>query len=155
TGLAFGGNKVRKLEYLIADARRQGATSLITSGAVQSNHARLTAAAARAAGVGVTLVLTSREASPAHQGNYLLDRIFGATIHLLPAGPDPLAAVAADEAERVREIAEAERARGGRPYVIPVGGSSAIGALGYAAGTLELVEQLGDAGLSPRYLYFA
>ncbi|HEX3478531.1 MAG TPA: pyridoxal-phosphate dependent enzyme, partial [Kofleriaceae bacterium] len=79
TGLALGGNKVRKLEYLIADARRRGATSVITTGAVQSNHARLTAAAARAAGLGVTLVLTARDASPARQGNYLLDRIFGAT----------------------------------------------------------------------------
>src|SRR5215468_11396357 len=86
TGLALGGNKVRKLEYLIADARRCGATSVITTGAVQSNHARLTAAAARAAGLGVTLVLTARETSPARQGNYLLDRLFGATIHLIPAG---------------------------------------------------------------------
>jgi D-cysteine desulfhydrase family pyridoxal phosphate-dependent enzyme len=155
TGLALGGNKVRKLEYLIADARRCGATSVITTGAVQSNHARLTAAAARAAGLGVTLVLTTREASPARQGNYLLDRIFGATIHLIPAGPDPLAAVAPDEEDRVREVVDDERRRGGQPYVIPVGGSSGVGALGYASGTLELVEQLADAGLSPSYLYYA
>ncbi len=155
TGLALGGNKVRKLEYLIADARRRGATSVITTGAVQSNHARLTAAAARAAGLGVTLVLTAREPSPARQGNYLLDRIFGATIHLIPAGPDPLAAVAPDEEDRVREVVEDERRRGGQPYVIPVGGSSGVGALGYASGTLELVEQLADAGLSPSYLYYA
>jgi len=155
TGLALGGNKVRKLEYLIADARRRGATSVITTGAVQSNHARLTAAAARAAGLGVTLVLTARDASPARQGNYLLDRIFGATIHLIPAGPDPLLAVAPDEEERVREVVADERRRGGAPYVIPVGGSSGVGAIGYAAGTLELVEQLADAALSPSYLYYA
>jgi 1-aminocyclopropane-1-carboxylate deaminase/D-cysteine desulfhydrase-like pyridoxal-dependent ACC family enzyme len=155
TGLALGGNKVRKLEYLIADARRRGATSVITTGAVQSNHARLTAAAARAAGLGVTLVLTARDASPARQGNYLLDRIFGATIHLIPAGPDPLVAVAPDEDDRVREVADDERRRGGQPYVIPVGGSSGVGALGYASGTLELVEQLAEAGLSPSYLYYA
>jgi D-cysteine desulfhydrase family pyridoxal phosphate-dependent enzyme len=155
TGLALGGNKVRKLEYLIADARRCGATSVITTGAVQSNHARLTAAAARTAGLGVTLVLTTREPSPVRQGNYLLDRIFGATIHLIPAGPDPLVAVAPDEDDRVREVVEDERRRGGQPYVIPVGGSSGVGALGYASGTLELVEQLADAGLSPSHLYYA
>jgi D-cysteine desulfhydrase family pyridoxal phosphate-dependent enzyme len=155
TGLGLGGNKVRKLEYLIADARRRGATSVITTGAVQSNHARLTAAAARAAGLGVTLVLTAREASPALQGNYLLDRIFGATIHLIPAGPDPRMAVAPDEEDRVREIVDDERRRGGQPYVIPVGGSSGVGALGYASATLELVDQLAGAGLSPSYLYYA
>jgi D-cysteine desulfhydrase family pyridoxal phosphate-dependent enzyme len=155
TGLGLGGNKVRKLEYLIADARRCGATSVITTGAVQSNHARLTAAAARAAGLGVTLVLTAREPSPARQGNYLLDRIFGATIHLIPAGPDPMVAVASDEDDRVREVVDEERRRGGQPYVIPIGGSSGVGALGYAAATLELVEQLADAGLSPSYLYHA
>jgi D-cysteine desulfhydrase family pyridoxal phosphate-dependent enzyme len=155
TGLALGGNKVRKLEYLVADARRSGATSVITTGAVQSNHARLTAAAARAAGLGVTLVLTTREPSPAVQGNYLLDHIFGAKIHLIPAGPDPLVAVAPDEEARVREIVDQEQKTGGRPYVIPVGGSSGVGALGYAAGTLELVEQLTDAALSPSFLYYA
>jgi D-cysteine desulfhydrase family pyridoxal phosphate-dependent enzyme len=155
TGLALGGNKVRKLEFLIADARRRGATSVITTGAVQSNHARLTAAAARAAGLGITLVLTAREPSPARQGNYLLDRIFGATIHLIPAGPDPRMAVAPDEEDRVREVVDDERRRGGQPYVIPVGGSSGVGALGYASGTLELVEQLADAGLSPSELYYA
>src|SRR5262249_57108261 len=68
TGLGLGGNKVRKLEFLIADARRRGATSVITTGAVQSNHARLTAAAARAAGLGVTLELTAREPPPALPG---------------------------------------------------------------------------------------
>jgi D-cysteine desulfhydrase family pyridoxal phosphate-dependent enzyme len=155
TGLALGGNKVRKLEYLIADARRRGATSVITTGAVQSNHARLTAAAARAAGLGITLVLTTREPSPARQGNYLLDRIFGATIHLIPAGPDPRMAVAPDEEDRVREVVDDERRRGGQPYVIPVGGSSGVGALGYASATVELVEQLADAGLSPSELYYA
>lgn len=155
TGLGLGGNKVRKLEFLIADARRSGATSVLTTGAVQSNHARLTAAAARAAGLGVTLVLTTRQPSPVVQGNYLLDRIFGAAIHLIPAGPDPLVAVAPDEEDRVREIVEEERRRGGRPYVIPVGGSTGVGALGYTAGTLELVEQLAEASLSPTYLYYA
>src|SRR5207245_1470284 len=133
TGLALGGNKARKLEFLIGDARRHGATSVVTTGAVQSNHARMTAAAARMAGLGVTLVLTTREPTPANQGNYLLDRLFGATIHLIPAGPDPRIAVAPDEEQRVSAVVAEMTSRGERPYVIPVGGSSGVGALGYAA----------------------
>jgi D-cysteine desulfhydrase family pyridoxal phosphate-dependent enzyme len=155
TGLALGGNKARKLEFLIADARRRGATSVVTTGAVQSNHARMTAAAARAAGLGVTLVLTTREPAPAYQGNFLLDRLFGATIHLIAAGPDPRIAVAPDEEQRVSDVVEEMKRRGERPYVIPVGGSSGVGALGYAAGTLEIVEQLKDRNLKPSRLYYA
>jgi len=155
TGLALGGNKARKLEFLIGDARRAGATSVVTTGAVQSNHARMTAAAARMAGLGVTLVLTTREPTPANQGNYLLDRLFGATIHLIPAGPDPRIAVAPDEEQRVSAVVAAMTSRGERPYVIPVGGSSGVGAIGYAAATLEIVEQLQDMQLSPSRLYYA
>ena len=154
TGLALGGNKARKLEYLVGDARRAGATTLVTTGAVQSNHARMTAAAARAAGMGVTLVLTTREPAPALQGNYLLDRLFGADVHLIPAGPDPRVAVAPDEEARVAEIVAGLRARGERPYVIPVGGSSAIGSLGYTAGTLEMVQQFAAERLAPSRLYY-
>jgi D-cysteine desulfhydrase family pyridoxal phosphate-dependent enzyme len=155
TGLALGGNKARKLEFLIGDARKQGATMVVTTGAVQSNHARMTAAAARIAGLGVTLVLTSNEPDPPYQGNYLLDRLFGARIHLIPAGPDPRVAVAPDEEARVREVVEQLRAEGERPYLIPVGGSSGVGALGYVAGTQELVEQLLAMELSPSRLYYA
>jgi D-cysteine desulfhydrase family pyridoxal phosphate-dependent enzyme len=155
TGLALGGNKARKLEFLIGDAREQGATCVITTGAVQSNHARMTAAAACIAGLGVTLVLTTTEPDPPRQGNYLLDRLFGARIHLIAAGPDPRIAVAPDEEARVRDVVEQLRADGERPYVIPVGGSSGIGALGYAAGTQELVEQLGAMQLAPTRLYYA
>src|ERR1044071_8015797 len=93
TGLAFGGNKARKLEFLVGDALRCGATVLVTSGAVQSNHARMTAAAARAAGMKASLVLTSDVEQPAMQGNLLLDRLLGAEIHLIPANPDPRLAV--------------------------------------------------------------
>src|SRR2546428_4490078 len=96
TGLAHGGNKAGKLEFLIADAQRLGATTIVTTGAVQSNHARMTAAAARVAGLEVTLVLTTREPDPPRQGNYLLDPLFGARVHLIPAGPDPRIAVAPD-----------------------------------------------------------
>jgi D-cysteine desulfhydrase family pyridoxal phosphate-dependent enzyme len=155
TGLALGGNKARKLEFLIGDARRNGATAVVTTGAVQSNHARMTAAAARAAGLGVSLVLTTQEEHPARQGNFLLDHLFGAEIHLIPAGPDPKLAVAPDEEARVAEVLERLRARGERPYLIPVGGSSGVGALGYVAGTQELVEQLAAEGISPTRLYYA
>jgi D-cysteine desulfhydrase family pyridoxal phosphate-dependent enzyme len=155
TGLALGGNKARKLEFLIGDARRLDATAVVTTGAVQSNHARMTAAAARAAGLDVTLVLTSGEPDPPLQGNYLLDRLFGARVHLIPAGADPRVAVAPDEEARVAAIVDEMRGRGERPYVIPVGGSSGVGAVGYAAGSLELVEQLIEAGLSPTRLYYA
>ena len=155
TGLALGGNKARKLEFLIADAQRLGATAVVTTGATQSNHARMTAAAARIAGLEAVLVLTSRETDPPRQGNLLLDYLFGARVHLIPAGDDPRFAVAPDEEERVREVVDEMRARGERPYVIPVGGSSAVGALGYVFGTRELVEQLEAAGESPTRLYYA
>ncbi|MGE5243549.1 MAG: D-cysteine desulfhydrase family protein [Betaproteobacteria bacterium] len=155
TGLALGGNKARKLEFLVGDARQSGATTLVTTGAVQSNHARMTAAAARAAGFGITLVLTTREPAPAVQGNYLLDLLFGADVRLIPAGPDPRIAVAPDEEERVQAVLEELSARGERPYLIPVGGSSAVGVLGYATGTREIVDQLAAERLTPARLYYA
>lgn len=154
TGLALGGNKARKLEFLIADAQREGATHVMTTGAVQSNHARMTAAAARAAGLDVVLVLSAEETCPPLQGNLLLDRLLGATVHFVPANPDPIYAVGDDEA-KVLEVAEDLRARGSRPYVIPVGGSSGTGALGYVAGTEELMTQLIARQERPSRLYFA
>jgi D-cysteine desulfhydrase family pyridoxal phosphate-dependent enzyme len=153
TGLAAGGNKARKLEYLVGDAARAGATTLITTGAVQSNHARMTAGAARLAGMEAELVLTAHQDGPADEGNLLLDRLFGARVHFVPA-VDPMLAVGLDE-EKVQDVEASVRARGGTPYVIPVGGSSGIGALGYVAGTLELCTQLDEFGLTPSRLYFA
>ena len=153
TGLAGGGNKARKLDFLVGDARRAGATALITTGAVQSNHARMTAGAARIAGMSAELVLTAHAAAPADEGNLLLDRLFGARVHFVPS-IDPMLAVGLDE-ETVRRVEATIRARGGTPYVIPVGGSSAIGALGYVAGTLELCGQLDALGVSATRLYFA
>jgi D-cysteine desulfhydrase family pyridoxal phosphate-dependent enzyme len=155
TGLALGGNKARKLEFLVADALRQSADTLVTSGAVQSNHARMTAAAACAAGLECSLVLSAREEHPAVQGNLLLDRVFGASIHFIAASADPHLAVADDEAVKVAEVAAELVARGRRPYVIPIGGSSPTGALGYVAGTLELVTQLSAAGIRADRLYYA
>lgn len=154
TGLALGGNKARKLEFLIADALDQDATVVITTGAVQSNHARMTAAAARAAGLDVVLVLTGDEERPP-QGNLLLDRLFGATIHYLPPPADPTLATNAEEEAKVAEVVADLSARGQRPYVIPIGGSSGVGVLGYALGTSEITEQLTAAGETPVRLYYA
>src|SRR5688572_20970268 len=85
TGLAFGGNKGRKLEFLVADALAQGATWLITAGAAQSNHARMTAAAARLAGLNATLVLSAKVEQPDVQGNLLLDRLLDAEVRIVPS----------------------------------------------------------------------
>lgn len=147
TGLAFGGNKIRKLEFLVADALAKEATVLITAGAVQSNHARLTAAAARVAGLRAVLVLDTAEERPPVQGNVLLDRLLGAETRFVPAGTDMDAAMA--------EVAIELETRGEQPYVIPVGGSNAIGTLGYVAATLELLEQTVATVTAPSRLYYA
>jgi len=153
TALGLGGNKARKLEYLVADAAQQGATTLITTGAVQSNHARMTAAAACIAGMRCVLVLTTTEDDPPVAGNFLLDTLYGATIRLVPS-IDPMFAVGHDEAV-VAEVVDEERAAGRRPYVIPVGGSSGVGVFGYVGGSAELVDQLVEAGVRPSRLYYA
>jgi D-cysteine desulfhydrase family pyridoxal phosphate-dependent enzyme len=157
TGLALGGNKARKLEFLIADALEQKATVVITTGAVQSNHARMTAAAARTAGLGVELVLTASENPPAPQlqGNLLLDELFGATIHYLPPPADPTLATSPEEEAKVADVVANVKARGERPYVVPIGGSSPTGVLGYAWGTQEIVQQLDALHERPARLYYA
>jgi len=147
TGLAFGGNKGRKLEFLVADALAQGATWLITAGAAQSNHARMTAAAARLAGLNAALVLSSQVERPEVQGNLLLDRLLGAEVRIVPADTDMDAAMV--------EVADELRAEGEQPYIIPVGGSNAVGTLGYVAATLEIVAQLFAQGEGPSRLYYA
>jgi L-cysteate sulfo-lyase len=145
TGLAFGGNKVRKLEFLAADALAQGATMLVTVGAVQSNHARATAAAAKVAGLRAALILTAQTEQPPVQGNLLLDRLLDAEVHFaLGAAQETIDRVIADL-----------RDRGERPYFIPTGGSNAVGTLGYVTGTLELVQQLFALGVAPTRLYYA
>ena len=153
TTLGLGGNKARKLEYLVADAQAQGATTLVTTGAVQSNHARMTAAAACVAGMRCVLVLTATSDTPPLAGNLLLDKLYGATIRLVPS-IDPMLAVGQDDAV-VAEVAAAERAAGRVPYVIPVGGSSGVGVCGYISGSAELVDQLADAAIVPSRLYYA
>jgi L-cysteate sulfo-lyase len=143
TGLAGGGNKTRKLEYLLGDALANEATVLVTQGAVQSNHVRQTAAAAARFGMGCEIILEERTGSKAvdytRSGNVLLDELLGAKIRRVPGGSDMNAALA----EVAAEVADA----GGRPYVIPGGGSNIIGALGYAECALELVAQANELGL--------
>lgn len=145
TGLATGGNKARKLEFLVGEALAQGCDTLITGGAAQSNHCRQTAAAAAACGLGCHLVLGGQAPDRA-EGNLLLDGLLGATIHW--CGPRR-------KGEDIPEIAEELRAAGRRPYVIPYGGSNAVGALGFAAAAGELKGQLADAGIAPRSIVFA
>ena len=154
TGLAGGGNKARKLEFLLADALRVGATALVTTGGAQSNHARMTAAAACRFGLRTSLVLTSPADEPEMQGNLLLDHILGAEVRFVPAG-DPALAVGPGEDEEVATVLADLAERGERPYLIPLGGSSSVGVLGYVAGTLELLGQLEAAGEIPSRLYVA
>ena len=144
SGLGGGGNKLRKLEFLLGEALAQGADTVLTVGALQSNHARLTAAVAARAGLQCELVLTRSTARDdddyRHNGNVLLDRLFGARVHALPAGADGAAFAAARRAELER--------RGRRVYLAPLGGSSPTGCLGYAAAALEIARQERASGLS-------
>ena len=143
TGLATGGNKTRKLEFLIGDALAQGADTVITHGAVQSNHVRQTAAAAGKYGLRCAALLERRVPGhgPAYEttGNVLLDRLFDAELRFVAADTDMDAAGA--------ELAAEIRGRGGRPYYIPGGGSNAVGALGYVDAALELLTQANAMGL--------
>lgn len=147
TGLAGGGNKVRKLEYLLGEARRVGATTVVTVGGIQSNHARQTAAAAARAGLKCLLVLDDavpgRSEAYYRTGNILYSRLLGAEVVIVPAGGDR-----AESAERMLEVL---RARGEVPCFIPMGGSNGIGALAYVEAAAELVAQCGRInGLSGR-----
>ncbi len=138
TGLATGGNKTRKLEFLMGEALAHGADVVVTAGASQSNHCRQTAAAAARLGLSCTLVLGGEPpASPG--GNLLLDHLFGAQICW--AGPWR-------RGERLEEVVEELRAAGRRPYLSPYGGSNVVGATGYAAAMQELSEQLAAAKLT-------
>jgi L-cysteate sulfo-lyase len=137
TGLAMGGNKARKLEFLAGDALALGCDTLVTTGGLQSNHARQTAAAAARLGMQCELVLARvvpRSSEEYEQsGNVLLDRLLGARLRVLPAG---------QSSERVLESVAAElRDQGRKPYVVPLGGSTAHGALGYVGALFELLEQ--------------
>ena len=151
TGLATGGNKTRKLEFLMAEAIEQGADMVMTQGATQSNHARQTAAAAAKLGMDCHLLLEDRTGSDNHNhlnnGNVLLDRLVGATSEARGPGLDMQA--------EMEGVADKLRAQGRKVYVIPGGGSNTTGALGYVNCAIELLTQANDRGLVIDHLVHA
>ncbi|MCX8208806.1 MAG: D-cysteine desulfhydrase family protein [Sulfolobales archaeon] len=144
--LCLGGNKVRKLEFIVADALSKGCDVLITRGATHSNHVRLTAAAARKAGLEAYAVITP-PGSTATQGNILLDKLLGARLVYVDRVEE------ADE--EMARLAEELRSKGRRPYVIPVGGASELGVMGYALASLEILQQSLSYGVKPDYIVHA
>lgn len=151
TGLALGGNKTRKLEFLIGDALRQEATTIISEGGLQSNHVRQTAAAAVKAGLKCHLVLNRNvpidRTAYTSGGNLLLDHLLGATVHICETGETR-------EARITRLVADL-RAAGETPYYIPTGGSNAVGARGYIGMMIELHAQAKAAGVALNHLVVA
>lgn len=143
TGLAGGGNKTRKLEFLIADALSKGADCVITQGATQSNHARQTAAIAARQGLGCHILLEDRTGSNDndynYNGNVLLSELFGASLSLRSGGTDMN--------EAMQLLAKELENGGKKPYIIPGGGSNHVGALGYVNASIELLNQANDIGL--------
>lgn len=136
TGLGTGGNKTRKLEFLMGDALAQGANAVITFGAVQSNHARQTAAAAAKLGLLCDLILIDMVDYPGlaytQNGNVLLDRLFGARLHIVRADAS---------AAKLQQVKSEHAAAGRKAYVVPIGGSNAIGSLGYVEAFAEISRQ--------------
>ncbi len=151
TGLSTGGNKTRKLEFLLADALQRGADTIITQGATQSNHARQTCAAAARLGLDCHILLEDlsgyHDDAYAHSANVLLDQLHGASISLRPDG--------ADMDAETEALAEQLRTAGKRPYVIPGGGSNPVGALGYVNAALELVAEANERSLRIDHLVHA
>tara|TARA_A200000159_G_scaffold24560_1_gene21734 strand:+ start:543 stop:1673 length:1131 start_codon:yes stop_codon:yes gene_type:complete len=143
TGLSSGGNKTRKLEFLMADAQSKGADTIITQGATQSNHARQTTAAAAKLGMECHILLEDRTGSNDNNyilnGNVLLDRLHGASVSKRSGGTDMNL--------EMQDFADALIEKGKKPYIIPGGGSNPIGALGYVNCARELTEQASEIGL--------
>jgi L-cysteate sulfo-lyase len=144
TGLALGGNKTRKLEFLVGDALAQGADTLVNVGAAQSNHCRQTAAAAAKAGLRCELILNG-EKPDMPNGNLLLNRLFGANEHWIDR---------TERAARLRDLPGELRAQGRKPYAITVGGSNGVGATGYVVAMIELMEQLRASGQRVDHILF-
>src|SRR5262249_7907600 len=142
TGLGMGGNKARKLELLCADALGDGADTLVTVGGAQSNHCRMTAAAGACLGLEVHLVLGGDEPET-RAGHPLLAELFGATLPF--AGTHDWAALEQSREELTKHLA----GEGRRAATIPIGGSTALGALGFALAYVELHEQLRERGVEP------
>jgi L-cysteate sulfo-lyase len=144
TGLATGGNKTRKLEFSMGEALREEADTIITVGAIQSNHVRQTAAAACKLGMSCEVLLEHRVEHPSetytNSGNIFLDRLFGASLREYPGGTDFDSAMA--------NVADEVRANGGTPYIVPGGASNTVGALGYVDCGIELLNQFTEQDLS-------
>lgn len=143
-GLAMGGNKTRKLEFLMAEALDQGADTILTCGAVQSNHCRLTLAAAVKEGLKCQMILEERVPGSynkdASGNNYLFNLLGVEDVKVVPGGSDMM--------EELEKLAEELRAKGRKPYIIPGGGSNPLGSLGYVTCAQEIIEQMNDSGLS-------
>lgn len=149
TGLGVGGNKARKLEFLCGDALAAGANCLVTVGAGQSNHCRMTAAAGARLGLETHLVLSGDRPTEL-AGNQLLAHLFGAHLHFTGVPPSHWGAL-----EVAREALTDELAADGlRPHSIPIGGSTPVGALGYVAAFVELMGQCAEAGIAARAIVF-
>lgn len=159
TGMSlFGGNKIRKLEYLIGDAVAKGSEYVFTFGATQSNHAMQTACACRRCGLKPVLYLVAvvRPDPNDLRSNLLLDRILGAEVHVIEIQKGETEAEA-EERALVMARAHMERleAEGHRCYEVPMGGASVVGSIGFAEGFLEMEEQMADLGAKPQYLFHA
>jgi len=155
TGLAFGGNKVRQLEFYFGEALVQNADTILITSAVQSNYVRLAAAASRKLGMDIHIQLEERvdNDDPRYResGNVLLDKMFGATLHSYPDGEDEAGAD-----NRLGEIAAELRAAGRRPYIIPLApGHPPLGALGYLVAAKEILNQIGERNLTIDRIYVA
>jgi D-cysteine desulfhydrase family pyridoxal phosphate-dependent enzyme len=148
TGLTIGGNKGRKLEFLLADAINKGADVVITTGGVQSNHSRMTCGACRKLGLDIILVLKGKEPS-VFQGNILLEKLMNADIRFVDVPSYKEIDI------YVEGLMDELRAKGKKPYYIPVGGSVGLGACGYADGTLELFMQADKENLKIDYIVSA
>ncbi|MBN2396082.1 MAG: D-cysteine desulfhydrase family protein [Candidatus Atribacteria bacterium] len=154
TGLAFGGNKTRKLEYILADALDKKADVIITIGGLQSNWARQTAAAARKIGLKVILVLNGNKPEE-YQGNLLLDSMLGCDIRFKPYTDEDEQKEEAGETPITGEIAEEVKRNGQIPYIIPLGGCNSLGNLGYISAIKEIKSQSEEKDIHFDYIVSA
>ncbi len=142
---AMGGNKVRKLEFIVGEALAMGCDTLVTVGAVHLNHARTTAAAAKKAGLNAHLILWPRNYEV--KGNLLLDMLYDAEITFVESKEEAL--------EKLNAVAKELRRKSAKPYVIPLGGAIPTGILGYVEAAFEIVRQLGELNIKPKYVVHA
>jgi D-cysteine desulfhydrase family pyridoxal phosphate-dependent enzyme len=152
TGIGYGGNKIRKLEYLLADALSKKADTVITTGGVQSNFTRATTACCTKLGLKTVLVLIGDEPEE-YRGNLLLEKLMGAEVHFVSADSMDEGARKADEL--METLAENLKAEGRTGYIMPVGGSTPVGITGFVRGFLELTEQMEALDISPQYIIVA